>query len=125
MQNTEAQQLMLTIIERAESGQFTEFRLITSWAEFRFYRKNARATRLVIKALKASANNLFKEYCRDVTKGRQTVDKILAYTQILDIAAFYEKELDTVKRMLDEYDEYLGKGHFWYSFLGGERDIWN
>ena len=125
MDNTEAQQVLLEIIEQAQQQKFTEFRLITSWEEFRFYRKNILATRLIIGMLKEAAQNLFKAYCKTIESGTQDLQQLLAYTEILEITAFYEKELETLRKMVDEYDEYLWNGNFWYSFLGGERDIWN
>jgi hypothetical protein len=75
--------------------------------------------------LEISAKSLFKEYCKDVIAGISDVNKLLAHSQILDIIAFYKNELNTLRQMIDDYDEYLGDGHFWYSFLGGQRDIWN
>ncbi len=126
MNDTEAQQLLLDIIEYAEKGKLTEFRFITSWAEFRHYRQMVKGTKLTIRILDFAAKGLFKTYCKDITTGAQNVNKILAYSQLQNIKAFYERDLDTLKRMIDEYDEYLGQGHFWYSFLGGERILpWN
>lgn len=126
MQDTEAQQLLLEILNYAHEGKLIELHLITSWREFRFRQQSARATKVIIRALKESAENLFKTYCKDVSTGPADITKLLAYSELLDIIAFYKKDLDILKRMLDEYDEYLGKGHFWYSFLGGERTLpWN
>lgn len=125
MQDTEAQEFLLEILKAAEQGKSAEFRLITSWYGFRNTQRDYRAAKLIIKMLKEASTNLFKSYCKEASTGSADFTQLLAYSQILDIKAFYEKDLDTLKRMLDEYDEYLGKGHFWFSFLGGERDIWN
>jgi len=123
MQNTEAQQILLSIIEQAEQENYTLFQFITSWAEFKFYYKKLMSTKLVIRILRTSADNLFNSYCKDIANGTQDVSKLLAYSQLGDIKAFYERDLETVKQMLDEYDEYLGQGNFLYSFLGGERQL--
>ena len=125
MQSTEAQQLLTEIFERAEKDQITEFKLLTSWYSFIGCWKLHKATKLIISMLKGSSSRVFKEYCRDVSIGSATVDKLLAYKELLSVISFYERDLAVLRRMLDEYDEYLGQGHFWYSFLGGERDIWN
>lgn len=133
MQTTEVQNLLLDIIEHARSGQSTEFHFIQTWADFKVYIKQARSTKLLIKTLRSSANRLFKSYCQDVVAGLSDVNKILAYAQLQDIIAFYEKDADTLDRMLDDYDNYLSQGNFWHSFLGGERkyyfqkdeNIWN
>lgn len=124
MQDIDAQELLLEILKTAEEGKSIEFRLITSWADFLSYRRDFIATRLVVNTLKESANKLFKHYCKAVKKGTADFTELMAYSQLLDIKAFYERDVETLKKMLNEYDEYLGKGHFWFSFLGGERDTW-
>ena len=124
MTDIDAKELLLEILSRAQEGKFIQFRLITSWDEFIYHWQLYRSTKLIIKTLKTSASNLFKEYCQDVIVGISDVNKILAYSQLCDIIAFYERELDTLKSMLDEYDKYLGTWHtFWYAFLGGEREL--
>jgi hypothetical protein len=75
--------------------------------------------------LRASASKLFKEYCKDVIAGISDITKLFAYARLQEIIAFYEKDLKTLKQMLDDYDYYLGDGHFWYSFLGGQRETWH
>lgn len=123
MNDTDAKQLVLDIINQAQEGKSIKFRYISSWSEFILYLRQAQSTKLIIKALKVSAKNLFKDYCKDVIAGISDVNKLLAYTKMLDIIEFYKKDLDTLKQMMDEYDKYLGEGHFWYSFLGGEREF--
>ena len=123
MQDTEAQQLLLNILAHAEEGKFTEFHFITSWLEFRFYFRTHKSTKLIIKTLRSAAKNLFKSYCKDISIGSADFTQLLAYAELQEVIAFYEKDLRIVKRMLDEYDNYLGRGHFWYSFLGGERQL--
>ena len=125
MDSTESKQLVSEIINKAREGKSLEFHLIIYWSEFRYYGRLAKANKLIIKTLRSSAKKLFKNYRKDVIAGISEVDKLLAYSQLLDIISFYEQELSTIKQMLDEYDEYLGQGHFWHAFLGGQRDIWN
>ena len=125
MQDTEAQQIILNIIEHAQQDKALEFKLIISWSEFRYYYRMSKSTKIIIKVLNAAAENSFKAYCRNIITGTQDFNILLAYSQICELRQFYEKDLDTIKKMLDEYDNYLGQGHFWYSFLGGERDLWN
>jgi hypothetical protein len=125
MTEDEAKQLISDIINKPQEAEPIKFQYIASWGEFRYYYQLHRSTKFVIKTLKSSAKKLFKEYCRTIATGTQDVNKLLAYSQLRDIIAFYEADVNTIKKMLDEYDNYLGQGHFWYSFLGGERDIWN
>ena len=121
MQTTDVQELLLNILEQAQEGKLTEFKFITTWNEFISYWKISKSTKLVIRALRSGAKKLFKDYCSDVASGSADVNKLLTFSQLQDTIAFYENDLSTIKRMLDEYDDYLGKGNFWHSFLGGER----
>lgn len=124
MTDQETTLLIQEIIHKAEEGDSQQFKLIESWDEYMHYLKLIKSTKLVIKTLKVSANSLFKEYCRDVTSGISEIAKLLAYSQLLDIVAFYENDLSILRQMADEYDEYLGNfSNFWNSFLGGRRDI--
>jgi hypothetical protein len=123
MDNTESTQLVLDIIEKVRSNDSQPFKFILSWQEFSYYRKLAVSTQLIAKTMQDSANRLFKEYCKDVIAGISDFNKLLAYIQLLDIKAFYERDLKTLQQMLDEYSEYLEKGNFWYSFLGGRREL--
>lgn len=124
MEQAEAQELLLEILTTAEEGKSIEFRLITSWAEFRFFQRSLRSTKLIIGTLKEAADKLFKTYCHEVSTGSADFTQLLAYPQLQEVIAFYERDIDTLQKMLDEYDEYLGKGNFWFSFLGGERETW-
>jgi hypothetical protein len=122
MEQTDAQELLLEILTTAEEGKSIEFRLITSWYSFINYWRDYKATKLIIRMLKESADKLFKSYCREVPTGSADFTQLLAYSQLQEVITFYERDLSTIRRMLDEYDDYLGNGHFWYSFLGGERE---
>lgn len=125
MHDTEVQQLLSDILSQAEERPMT-FQFITSWREFRFYQQKACGTKIVIRTLRSGAKNLFKTYCKEIPDGSADVTKLYALIHLRDVIAFYESELATLQRMLDDYDDYLGQGNFWYSFLGGERiQPWN
>ena len=119
---TTEEQLVLDIINKAQEGRVQPFRPIVCWEEFRYYGRLARSNKLIIKTLKISADGLFTEYCQDVIDGTSNVNMLLAYRQLLEIKEFYEKDLEVIKQMLDDYDKYLGD-HFWYSFFGGRREL--
>ena len=120
MNNIDADQLLQEIINKAESEP-SEFRFITSWADFVYCHRHYKATKIIIKVLKTASKSLFKEYCKSVTSRISDVTQLIAFTQLGDIIAYYEAELKTLDEMLDEYEEYLWSGNFFYSFLGGER----
>lgn len=113
--------LIQDIINRAQEGRAFPFRTIRYWSEFRYFQGYAKSTKVIIRILRVSANNLFKDYCQGVIAGISDITKLLAYEQMLDIVDFYEEELKTIKAMVDDYDEYLG--NLW-NFIGaifGER----
>ena len=123
MTDQETTLLIQEIINKALEGRAQPFRSILYWSEFRYYQRWTRSTKLIIKTLKVSAKKLFNEYCKDVIAGISDITKLLAYSQILDIITFYETDLSTVQSMLLEYEDYLGEGNFWHSFLGGRREV--
>ena len=123
MHTEEAQQLLLDIIEQAQSGQGLEFQYIRSWSEFIYRRRQLKSTKFLIRTLEISSKKLFKSYCKDVIAGISDINKLLAYSQLRDVIAFYRQDLETLECMLKDYDIYLIDGNFWQSFLGGERVV--
>jgi hypothetical protein len=121
MADQETIQVIQDIINRAQEGRAFPFRTIIYWSEFQYFKGYARSNKLIIKLLRTSADNLFKEYGKDVIAGISDITKILAYAQMLDIIAFYQEELKTIQDMLDDYDEYLGNFWNFVNALFGER----
>ena len=119
MQNTETQQLISDILAHA-SDEPLEFDFVKTWREFIFRKQQHRATKLIIKALKKSADELINKYCKNLSS-HPDVSILLAHTQLKKVLAFYEADLDTLMLMVLEYKQYLGQGHFLYSFCGGVR----
>lgn len=121
MQNPEVQQMLLKIIEHAQTAESTEFHFLRNWAEYRFFISKRRSFKLLIKAVQNGADRLFKNYCKGIVTGESNFTKLLAYQQLLPVIAFYQHELQVIADMLDEYDAYLAKGNFLRSFLGDPR----
>lgn len=124
MTDRETTSITQDIINKAIENRAQPFRTISYLNEFIYYIRLAKATKLIINALKQAAKNLFKEYCRDVIAGISDVTKLLAYWQLLDIIAFYESDFKTIQSMVDDYDEYLGNfGNFIGALFGEEREL--
>lgn len=126
MTEPDATLLVQEIIKKAQDGKAHPFRPILYWSEFRYYRQFAFSTKVVIKTLRASAERLFKDYCKDVIAGISDFTKLLAYYELLDITAFYENDLITIQRMLEDYKEYLDTtsfGNMFSAFFGGRREV--
>ena len=116
---TESQQILLNILDHAQTTKSMEFRFITDWSEFKFYWDKYSSTKLILRILYKCSKRLFKGYCKTIIAGTSDVNKLLAYQRLIRTISFYEKELATLKDMLDEYDAYLGEGHFMEAFIFG------
>ena len=124
MTNQDTTSLMQDIIIKAREGRTFSFRTIRYWEEFRYFQRYARSTKIIIRVLRVSANNLFKDYCHDVIAGISDITKLQAYQQLLDIVDFYKEELKTIQAMISDYDEYLSNyGNFIRALFGERRDI--
>lgn len=121
MHNTEAQQLILTIIEHAQTSKPSEFHLLRNWTDYKHYKSKRSSFKLLIKVLQRVTDRLFKGYCKSIVAGNENFNKLLAYQQVQQTLSFYSQELLTITDMLDEYDAYLAKGNFFLSFFGEQR----
>lgn len=120
MNYQDSEQVLLAIIEQAQAEP-SEFRFIVSLTDYRYCLNLYKSTKLVIKILKRASKNLFKAYCKDITSGISDFTQLVAYEELVEITSFYETELKTIYNMLDEYEEYLWAGNFFYALMGGER----
>jgi hypothetical protein len=123
MEPSDEQQIILEIINQAQSGKSTKFHFIATIEEYLGYCQHITSTKVVIKVLKRAADKLFKSYCKNVIKGHTPVDEILAVAEIREITGFYQKELTTFTEMVDEYRDYLCAGNFFRALMGEHRDI--
>ena len=126
MQEINAQEILTLLIDQAQE-EHTEFHIITTWAEFKYYWRQEKATKVVIKLLRNSANFVFNSYCKAVASGSADFNLLLAYSQLQDVVAYYEQELKIISDMTNEYDDYLVSNNFIFTLigamLGAERDI--
>ena len=124
MQEQEAREIINDLIQQAEAEDHVESKLISSWEEYRFYLQQERALKIVIKVLSACEKATFDVYCKEIVSGESDLNKLLACIQLQDVIAFYEQDLQTVKKMNTEYDDHLGNwGNFVKEFiLGFERE---
>lgn len=114
----EQEQLFKELVTRAlENKEHTNFEYIKNAAEFFAVRKCCKALKKVLKVFESIANSLYENYCQQVTKSEQDFNLLFVYTQYKLCIQFYSKELDIALDMLDEYDAYVGKGHFLDQFL--------
>ena len=123
MQETDVREIVTLLLDKAQENKHTEIRLITTYKEFRAVKKQAKALRVVLKILRNSANSVLKKYCKEVVVGEQDFSKLLAYSQLLDVAYYYEQELEIVTGMITEYDRYLDTCAYIATLLGEVREV--
>ena len=121
MVTPEFQEMILKVIEHAETAKLSEFQLITTWAEYRNYKGKCKAFKLLVNGLRKSSNRLFKKYCRAVTNGISDFTTLLAYQRLIATKEFYEKEVEILTDMIDEYETYLFSGDLFWAYIGFRR----
>jgi hypothetical protein len=119
MLSIEDHQSLINILEYTHTAKPFEFRLITNWLDYCYYRRRHKAYKLLVRGLERSADQLFKKYCKAVTSGVSNVTSLLAYKRLVTAAIFYKKELDTLTDMIDEYETYLFSGNLCWTFILG------
>ena len=121
MAMTELQETLLKLIEHAETAKSSEFQLITTWAEYRKFKDKHKAFKLLVNGLKKSSNRCFKKYRRSVIAGISDFTTLLAYQRLSATLEFYQKEVDTLADMIDEYEAYLFYGNLFWAYIGFGR----
>lgn len=123
MQDNETQQIILTILEQAETGKHEKFKYIVDFDQYQDYRKQYTYYKVLLKVLHRSAKKLLDDYCRTVTSGISDINQLLGYRQLILVIKYYDKEIDTTIKMLEDYESYLRAGNFWRSYFLGETRI--
>lgn len=118
MVNTEFQEMILKVIDYAETAKLSEFQLITTWAEYRKYKGKRKAFKLLVNGLHKSSDRLFKRYCRAITAGISNFTTLLAYQRLTATKNFYEQEIEILSDMIDEYETYLFSGGLFWAYMG-------
>lgn len=121
MVTPELQEMILKVIEHAETAKLSEFQLITTWAEYRNYKGKRKAFKLLVNGLRKSSNRLFKRYCSAVISGISDFTTLLAYQRLIATKEFYEKEVEILTDMIDEYETYLFSGDLFWAYIGFRR----
>ena len=121
MVTPEFQEMILKVIEHAETAKLSEFQLITTWAEYRKFKDKCKAFKLLVNGLRKSSNRLFKRHCRSVIAGISDVTTLLAYQRLYMAMEFYKKEVEILTDMIDEYETYLFSGSLFWAYIGFRR----
>ncbi len=116
------------LIEHARAGKHIEFQFITTWRDYKFYKKERKALRLAVKCLGKGCKNLLNSYCKNVKNGSADVINLVVLTTLTNTLEFYREELDILENMIYEYEAYLLEGNLVYAFLEfprPESELWD
>ena len=121
MQNTDIQQMLVAIIEHADTKPNVEFKLLTNWSEYKHFQGKRRYLKLLISMLERCSGRMFKKYCKAVACGEASVNTLIAYNQLQWVLCYYEEDLRVINDIIWEYEAYLLEGNYLGAFLGEPR----
>lgn len=122
----EQEELYEALTEKALSGEHTKFEYVRNITEWGVLRKAKSGLKKVIELYELIKSSMYKTYCKQVLVGEQDFNLIYSLRQIMECKVFYENELLIVQDMLEEYDAYVGSGHFMDQVLfGRNRETWH
>lgn len=121
MQNTDIQQMLVAIMEHADTKPNVEFKFLTSWSEYKHFRGKRRYLKLLTSMLERCSERMFKKYCKAVASGDASVNTLIAYNQLQWVLCYYEEDLRIINDIIWEYEAYLLEGNYLSAFLGEPR----
>lgn len=119
----ETQEILLSLIDHARAGEHTKFEQLRFFSEYAGARAVSRATKRVVDILEESSVSLFNRYCKTVSSQQAEVNLLLAHKQLQQAVDFYKEELHIIKRILEDYENYLWDGNFLKAFIFGKERI--
>lgn len=63
----------------------------------------------------------YKTYLKQIDLDQQDIQALLALKQFETCRAFYAKEIETLRDMIDEHNEYMLSGHILDTLVGNIR----
>lgn len=117
----EFQQLMITVIDHAQTRPHITFQFLTNWSNYKYQRERRKYIKLLLKILDRMVARLFKRYCASITAGDSKITTLLAFKQLQQVRKYYEVELQVITEMIREYEAYLLEGNYLWAFLGKLR----
>lgn len=122
----EQEELFHELTEKALSGDHNEFEYIKNSTEWRIMRATKKGLKKIIELYEEVAESVYKAYCKTVLEGTADFNMLYAVRQFQECKIFYTEELNLALDMLDEYDAYIGQGHFLDQFIFGyNRESWH
>ena len=118
----EYKQLVEKILEQVNLGQHSKWEFIINLTQYFETQILIKTYKKFIKSFKKINKSLVKKQIKCIKANNYTsLDTSLAIRQFLDAIIFYKKEIDILKDMINEYQEFLLSGHLIESLSGLNR----
>jgi hypothetical protein len=114
-------QLAEQLIERAKTGEHTKFEFLRSIEEYFAAREVRKVVKKVVKSFTQTQKNLYKAYVKAVKISTDTLDVILAISELTQVINFYKIEIAILNDCIDEYACYVHSGHIIDTIIGNYR----
>jgi uncharacterized protein YeeX (DUF496 family) len=112
--------ILLDLVKHADDKHMN-FTKICFWSDYIKWHISTWVIRLIIKDLKIAANKLFNSYCKAIKQNHADINMLLAYKQLHQAVLFYEEELQIIRSMLIDYEDWLADGNFFDAFVWGKE----
>ncbi len=124
--SADQEELFKALTERALVGTHSSWEWVRTLAECCVLYQAKRGLLKIVELYENVSAAVYREYCSQVLAGTAEFEMILAVKQFQVCKEFYIKEADLIKDMLDEYDAYVGSGHFLDQVVFGKtRETWH
>lgn len=114
-------EMLKYIMQKAFTEENSKFTFIVSWQHRKAVKEYLQGMKQLVKTFNLKADMLEREYLEQILTDTQDVNLLTALVQILHCRDYYQREVDVVKDMLDEYRCYIHSGHLINTLLGIPR----
>ena len=109
MKKAELRDFLVEILKQTEQPKIT-FEIITTKADYKFYKRKYRYLKLLLRALRAGIKTTYESYYRDVLSGTADITKLLLVHQLNEAYQYYLDTYKIIKEMLRELRIYFTCG---------------
>lgn len=123
------QALFQTLYQRAQKGEHEQFKLIKTYADYKWQKRRIPAGKVVVKKFTDMYKKAVKICLGEIKQGKVSPQDIYTTAGLGRAVEFYKKELEIVRDKIYEYKCYLdaGEGHWWNAYVEclerPERDL--
>lgn len=111
------------LVERALKGKQSDFEFLRSWDERKSLRTYELGIEAVVKVFSKLCDETYKIYVSQIKQGVQDLQTLLALKQFRQCRDYYNKELEVIADIVDEYWTYILSGHILDTLFGQYRTV--